>query len=83
MRALDLYKWCPHCKKEEAVNGKQPKIERFGTDGWGQPVKFSTCECGELYGWFFLSHYDVDKDTIDDGLKSYLQHRIKFYSEEI
>lgn len=73
-----LYKWCPSCNKEEVVIEKEPKTVYSGTDGFGQHVRFSECECGKVYGWFNLGFYGDDKDE-DDRFKSYLKHRIKYY----
>jgi hypothetical protein len=74
----ELYKWCPSCSKEEITNEKEPKTVYGGTDGWGQPVRFSECECGKVYGWFNLGFYR-GRTEINDGFKSYLRHRINHY----
>lgn len=77
----ELYKWCPYCRKEELVKEKEPRTTKSGTDGYGQPVRYSECECGDLYGWFNIGFYRWNDDdfVFNDGFKSYLQHRIKFY----
>jgi len=76
----ELYKWCPYCSKDELVNEKEPKTVKFGTDGYGQIVKYSDCECGNLYGWFHIGLYrNKDDFEFDDGFKRYLQWRIRYY----
>ncbi|KUP32700.1 hypothetical protein [Bacillus halotolerans] len=75
----EIYKWCPSCNKEEIANEKEPKIVYGGSDGFGQPVRFSECECGKVYGWLNIGFYR-DKTEINDGFKSYLRQRIKHYS---
>jgi hypothetical protein len=76
----ELYKWCVSCGKEETVNEKEPKTVYGGTDGYGQPVRFSECECGSNYGWFNIGFYRYSDDFVfDEGFKSYLQSRIKHY----
>lgn len=54
---MELYKWCPNCSKDELVDEKEPQTVKVGTDGWGQPVRYSKCQCGHLYGWFNIGHY--------------------------
>lgn len=81
MTKLELYKYCPYCKKDERVEEKEPKTVKVGTDGYGQPVRYSDCECGEVYGWFniyFYSRGDEDFKFTDD-FRKYLQWRIKYY----
>ena len=79
---IESYKWCPYCGMEEHVeSGDELNCIRLGTDGWGQPVRFDRCKCGELYGWFYISHYrnNDSKFKFDQSFKEYLQYRIKFY----
>lgn len=76
----ELYKWCPSCNKEEVVNEKEPKPVYSGTDGYGQPVRFSECDCGKVYGWFNIGFYRWKDDfEFNNSFKSYLKHRIKDY----
>ncbi|PGO60579.1 hypothetical protein [Priestia megaterium] len=75
----ELYKWCPHCKKEELVEEREPRTTRVGTDGYGQPVRYSECECGNHYGWFDIGYYRWKDVEINDSFKGYLQSRIKHY----
>ena len=76
---MEIYKWCPYCDKEELVNEKEPKVVKGGTDGYGQPVRYSECECGNLYGWFNIGFYRWKDVEINDSFKSYLKSRIRYY----
>lgn len=75
---MELYKWCPSCNKEEIVNEENPKTVYVGTDGFGQPVRYSECECGKAYGWFQLGFYR-GRTEINESFLSYLKSRITFY----
>jgi hypothetical protein len=51
-----------------------------GTDGWGQPVKFTECDCGgKNKGFLYLDFYTNKGEEINDGLLQYFKHRIEFY----
>ena len=75
-----LYMWCPSCNKEESVNDREPKVEYSGTDGHGQPVRYSKCDCGKVYGWFNIGFYRwEDGFEFNESFKSYLKYRIELY----
>jgi len=76
---MQIYKWCPNCDESEVLSvKKEPKVDFIGTDGYGQPVRFSKCKCGDCYGWLRLDFYS--KDKLEESFLSYLKHRIKFYA---
>lgn len=79
----ELYKWCPNCHMEEIVNEEEPRTVYGGSDGYGQPVRYSECECGKAYGWFNMMYYRSKGGFIfDDSFKRYLKQRIKHYYRE-
>lgn len=82
---MNAFKWCPNCNEEGFVN-KTHKDERnisyIGTDGYGQMVKFSPCNCGSDYGWLYLHSYDIEEgDEVE--LENYIKHRIGYYHREV
>ncbi|MFD0587620.1 hypothetical protein ACFQZE_06370 [Paenibacillus sp. GCM10027627] len=80
---MKYYQYCPDCKLESIENEetKSPvKRNRFGTDGWGQPVKFTECTCGGINkGYLYLDYYTRQGELINDKLLQYLKHRINHY----
>jgi hypothetical protein len=60
-----------------------PKTIRIGTDGWGQPVRFTDCACGKLKGFLQLGFYISSDTEFNEDLELYLMHRIDLYSSEI
>lgn len=78
---MQAYKWCPRCNEEGYVN-KSAKDERnisyIGTDGYGQMVKFSSCNCGSDYGWLYTHQFNREEED-GEQLARYIKHRIKFY----
>jgi hypothetical protein len=78
------YQYCPECKLESVVKTSDEwVVNRSGTDGWGQPVRFSNCSCGGKYrGWLDLNWYTRQGEKEDDpNLHSYLKGRIDYYYE--
>jgi hypothetical protein len=80
-REKEIFKWCPNCNKEELSLCYEPKFKYGSTDGYGQPVRFSECECGKEYGWFEIGFYRWrdNEFVFDDSFKSYLKSRINHY----
>jgi hypothetical protein len=80
---MKYYEYCPSCKHIETKEDKLlPKAIRFGTDGFGQPVRFADCECGKEKGFLDLSWYEYQGEVIDDKLLAYLRGRIEFYTKK-
>ena len=80
---VKYYEFCPSCQimaiKEDSI---LPKRNKVGTDGYGQPVKFTNCECGStLKGYLELGFYTSQGLNVDNELLAYLRSRINFYYE--
>lgn len=81
---MKYYEYCSACNHREIREAKElPRAIKAGTDGYGQPVRFIYCDCGKFKGYLELGHYTRQGLEIDDGLLSYLRHRIDFYIEGI
>ncbi|EJW13964.1 hypothetical protein PAV_141p00700 (plasmid) [Paenibacillus alvei DSM 29] len=80
----EYFHYCPDCKAEGVkTTEKELKCSVLDTDGYGQPVQFTECECGGiLNGFLYLSFYKRKGETLDEGFFSYLKHRINFYYED-
>ena len=77
---MKVFEYCPDCKHEGVTTIKSiPKIIRYGTDGWGQPVRFTECECGGKQKGFLSLDFYRAKEAEDKSFLNYLKHRIAFY----
>lgn len=78
---MKYFQYCPNCLLESVEDTKSElKRNRIGTDGWGQPVKFTDCECGSRNkGYLYLDYYTRQGEKINKDLLDYLKHRIMFY----
>ncbi|PEV64113.1 hypothetical protein [Bacillus thuringiensis] len=75
---MEIYEYCPKCNHSEVKEVEDfPKLTTLCTDGYGQPVRFTKCECGsDLKGFFQLAWYVSEGAEIEEGLLGYLKQRI-------
>ncbi|EOO11327.1 hypothetical protein [Bacillus cereus] len=82
---MEIYEYCPKCNhKEVKVVEDFPELTKLCTDGYGQPVRFTKCECGsDLKGFFQLAWYVPQNGEITEQLLGYLNQRIDLNYEEL
>lgn len=79
---MKYFEYCPNCKTEGIKEDRLPKVNHVGTDGWGQPVRYTDCDCGsKLKGFLQTSFYESRGQEIDASFISYMKSRIEFYYE--
>lgn len=78
---MRYFQYCPDCNLESVENtDKELRSNRVGTDGYGQMVKFTECECGGVNkGYLYVDPYIKGEGEADKGLLEYLKHRIQHY----
>ncbi|MCY9757660.1 hypothetical protein M5X00_25880 [Paenibacillus alvei] len=81
--SMEYFHYCPKCKAEGIkTTEKELRRSALGTDGYGQPVQFTECECGSvLMGFLYLACYKRQGESLEEGFLGYLKHRIEFYYE--
>lgn len=72
-----IYKYCNSCRFEIVSIQSEPEAKLIGNDGYGQPVRFDECTCGNYYAWFNLGFYD--EIEFDNAMRTYLKGKVSHY----
>lgn len=80
---MKIFEYCPTCKHIETKEvDKLPKTARWQMCEWGQPIRLTECECGNLKGFFDLTRYEL-RGELDEGMYKYLMYRVNDYVSKI